>query len=231
MTRSYLIAGALGASLSASALADPIYELTVELTLSGISADSAYQAAFDAQFSVGQSATFVFVYDAGTAATPTSANVDEYDGAVVSATAAVGGYAVASTPSSDSSVVLKNGGNTGGLAGDHVQMAAFSNPPSDYLDGAAVGGAFPELVQFILTDTTDNTWPGAGVSPGPLAALTDFTAFNAPTSANYIGFHDGTGSVATLVFDFDSVSFRIVPAPGAMGVVALGGLAAARRRR
>ena len=125
---------------------------------------------------------------------------------------------------------------------------ANGNPTAHQLFDA--GGAFlgPITILIYGSDVNDNASEvnnafggaafsangGAGVAEGGL--IRDFFT-NEPTDSNYlagfIGTNDGTGTQITNAFASGDLIARITitPTPGVAGVMAIGGLAAIRRRR
>ena len=110
--------------------------------------------------------------------------------------------------------------------GMYLRLMAYAGHPSTF-PAQHLGGELADEIDVVWTDAAIATWESAAIDM-PLPAATGFVAVKLGASETV--YNDITG----VEFDghyADAVTLEIVPEPAAPALLALGGLAALRRRR
>ncbi len=116
-----------------------------------------------------------------------------------------------------------NLGNTDGISFQVASLQSdyqFTNPKPQVVELDGIDGSIFRGANINFASSSNALWDNYDL-PGSY----DFSLFDQTQNASF-GFHNGSFGVG-----WHTVSSEVVPAPGALGLIGLGGLVATRRRR
>ncbi len=204
--------------LAAGLLAGNAGAATVRLTAEGTINSSNMGA-----FSIGQSITMSIEYE--TVGSPQTIQFFQafYVDHITSISFSSGDWNTSETGSFGQINKYDNLGNTDGISFQIASLQSdyqYTNPKPQTVSLDGINGSVFRGANIIFSSFSSGLWDNYD-----LPESYDFSAFDQAQSAGF-GFNNGTFGVG-----WNTLQSEIVPAPGTLGLIGLGGIVAMRRRR